>query len=113
MDLAYSLLIVFMLTTPLVYKELRIQVPNVAQRQASGQNNSYHSVGIDAAGHYFVNQLPVLRGELEAYFFSWSQSETEVVVEIQADADLPYQKVADIVDLLMRHRLKAVSLKVR
>ncbi len=114
MDLAYSLLIVFMLTTPLAYKQLQIQVPDVQKkRESEAQSKVYNTVSLDAQGRYFVNQIPVYWKELEAYCFTWSKADPMPIIEVEADAALAYQKVAEIIDLLKYYRLKSVSLKVR
>ncbi|MDR1665609.1 MAG: biopolymer transporter ExbD, partial [Puniceicoccales bacterium] len=113
MDLAYSLLIVFMLTTPLTYRHLKIQVPQTEKSRGASPRPLHHSVSLDESGSYFVHQLPLTWEELKAHFSAWSQTDPLPVVEIEADARLPYQKVAEVIDLLRQYRLKSVSLKVR
>lgn len=113
MDLAYALLIVFMLTTPLMYKHLKIDVPKVEKTKKITQETAMHSIGLDAEGRCFIQAMPVLQSELEAYCYAWSQEETLPTVEVEADGQLAYRRVAEVLDLLKFYRLKQVSLKVR
>lgn len=113
MDLAYSLLIVFMLTTPLMNKQIKINVPTVKNTKQLQDQDSECSIDIDENGRYFVNGMPVLQNELYSYCNIWSQRNPIPVVKLRADGTLQYQVIASTLDIIKFHGINKIALLVK
>jgi biopolymer transport protein TolR len=110
-DLGFTLLIIFMIATPLINQEQTIPV-NLPQESKSAQqkpDKSTHFVAIslDAKGNlYFessptIVSLPELRSRLRGY----ATSPNPPVVRIRGDAHVPYEKVVALMDELKKANL--------
>jgi biopolymer transport protein ExbD len=97
-DVALSLLVIFMLTTPMLQTSLDIKLP---QGKGSGQINEPKNVveiGIDKAGLIYLNGKLVakknLKRELE------SQLKKGSIATVRADGQVVYDHVAYVLDIL-------------
>lgn len=114
-DLAFSLLIIFMITTPVIEQYNRINLPeqsSVSKQPPPPIDDQY--ITIDEQGFYFWGKEPVAESELKARLDEISLSEkTAPTIHIRGDRALPYQKVINVVNLLKERNLTKLSLDTR
>ncbi len=114
-DLAFCLLIIFMITTPVIEQYNRINLPeqsSSARQPPPPVDDQY--VTIDADGNYFLGTKPVSDAQLRARLDQIAGGEGPMpTVHIRADRALPYQKVIDVVNLLKERNLNKLSLDTR
>ena len=114
-DLAFSLLIIFMITTPVIEQYNRVNLPD--QSSSSKQppppvEDKY--ITIDAEGRFFWGKEPLVLSELKSRLDSLSNSEGPApTIHIRGDKSLPYQRVIDVVNLLKERNLTKLSLDTR
>jgi biopolymer transport protein ExbD len=114
-DLAFSLLIIFMITTPVIEQYNRVNLPD--QSSSSKQppppvEDKY--ITIDAEGRFFWGKEPLVLSELKLRLDSLSNSESPApTIHIRGDKSLPYQRVIDVVNLLKERNLTKLSLDTR
>ena len=114
-DLAFSLLIIFMITTPVIEQYNRINLPeqSSSSRQPPPPIDDQY-ITIDKDGFYFWGEEPVPMQELESRLDRLSSSQGPVpTIHIRGDRSLPYQKVIDVVNLLKERNLTKLSLDTR
>ena len=114
-DLAFSLLIIFMITTPVIEQYNRIDLPD----QPSDQDQSLPEIEdefitIDAQGTYHWGQVKVSKVELEARLDRIAASSGEQpVIHLRGDRSLRYQKIFDVINMLKARNLTKLSLDTK
>jgi biopolymer transport protein ExbD len=114
-DLAFSLLIIFMITTPVIEQYNRIDLPN--QNSDSNQKPPEQEdkfITIDASGDYNWGQDSVSRAELESLLDQVAQGEGEQpTIHLRGDRTLPYQEIMDVINMLKSRNLTKLSLDTK
>jgi biopolymer transport protein ExbD len=70
-------------------------------------------LAIDPGGQFFWGTEAVADTEMEARLDLVSETEEPPVVQIRADAGLPYQRVVDLLDLVKGAGLSKISLETK
>ncbi len=110
-DLAFSLLIIFMVTTPLLEQSIPLKLP-IQSRQTENvsQETKVQTISIDAKGHIAWGKVVVDFDRLETILAQESLTLKDTIIHLRADATLPYQQVIRILDLLKKYHLSKISL---
>lgn len=114
-DLAFSLLIIFMITTPVIEQYNRIDLPD----QPSEQDQPLPEIDdefitIDAEGTYHWGQVKVSKDELEERLDRIAASSGEQpVIHLRGDRSLRYQKIFDVINMLKTRNLTKLSLDTK
>ncbi|MEC8012913.1 MAG: biopolymer transporter ExbD [Verrucomicrobiota bacterium] len=114
-DLAFSLLIIFMITTPVIEQYNRIDLPD----QTTNENQpppemDDQFITIDSDGAYHWGQNKVSKFELEAKLDEIASSQEEQpVIHIRGDKSLRYQKIFDVINMLKARNLTKLSLDTK
>jgi biopolymer transport protein TolR len=107
-DLAFVLLIVFMIATPLIHQEqtIPVQLPTVAKapQPKTDREERFVSVGVDASGRFYVESrtTPVSLPDLQTRLRAYAAESKPPVIRIRGDATVPYQKVAELLNEVSR-----------
>lgn len=110
-DLAFALLIIFMITTPLLEQTIALELPLENQhQQASRDDTQFQTVSIRGDGKVFWGDEPVSLAKLDELLAAVSVSANPPVISIRADHRLPYQKVIEVIDLVKGNDLTRISL---
>ena len=114
-DLAFSLLIIFMITTPVIEQYNRIDLPDQAPGPIQPPPEiEDRFITIDAKGKYQWGKDSVSKGELEGRLDAIAESAGEQpTIHIRGDRSLPYQKVIDVVNMLKERNLTKLSLDTK
>jgi len=113
-DLAFSLLIIFMITTPVIEQYNRINLPeqNSSAKQPPPPVDDQF-ITIAENGSYYWGNDAVSPSELNLRLDSLSGKPPSPTVHIRADRSLPYQNVIDVVNLLKERNLTKLSLDTK
>ena len=101
-DLGFTLLIIFMIATPLIQQEQTIPVhlPTIAKlpSQRPDKDDRFVAVGVDAIGNFYVDNRtkPVSLVELRSRLRAYAAEARPPVIRIRGDPKVPYQKVAEL-----------------
>lgn len=110
LDLAFVLLVIFIITTPQLSNDLEMNLPSAKKDKPPGPPPKINRIVVDAAGKITLNdqafELPVLKQTLVA--MKKDDPETSVVVKGSSDAD--YQKVINVLDALQQADITKVGL---
>ncbi len=110
-DLAFALLIIFMITTPLLEQSISLELPVESPKtQDQSDQPRFQTISIDGQGIYYWNTRPVTLVELSGLLENLSRQPKPAVLNIRADASLPYQKVISLIDLIEENHLSEISL---
>ena len=114
-DLGFTLLIIFMIATPLIQQEqtIRVNLPGESKstQQKPDKSLEHHAVLIEADGRYHVDTdtatltLPQLKNKLQ----SFTRGKDKIVVHIRGDDAVPYGKVVKVIDELKKLDLLSIA----
>ena len=112
-DLAFALLIIFMITTPLLEQSIRINLPTESLHAQPAPETNVETISIDSRGRIFWGDEQVDKSRLNAKLRQASLGVEPPVISIRADESLRYQHVIDVIDLVKDNNLKRISLPTR
>jgi len=96
-DVMLVLLVIFMVVTPLIHQELRIELPVSKASQDVTEPRQVHLTAA-ADGTLLLNDTPVARDELESALRALYAARDDSTIFLQADRGLPYATVVDLMD---------------
>ena len=119
LDLAFVLLVIFMIATPLIHQEqtIPVQLPVESPRAqaAPDRDTRFVAITVRADGTYLIDadgNRPLsardLPGRLAALAVV-APGAKQPVIRIRADADVPYQRVVTLMDELKKAQLERIS----
>ena len=99
LDLAFVLLIIFVITTPLLEKGLDLQLPKgIGQPDKPLVKKNIRTVEVSLAGNYVLDHRPMKLDQVTRVLETESRSNPNLLVFIRADENTKYKLVAEIID---------------
>ena len=111
LDLAFVLLIIFVITTPLLEKSIELKLPHGGQTEKKLDKNDIATVEITSTGIYKLYKQRMYLSQLLARLSGDYRSNPNLVVYIRADKDCRYDLVAQVIDGCQRNGLTRYSLR--
>jgi biopolymer transport protein ExbD len=112
LDLAFVLLIIFVITTPLLEKGFKLNLPKVdgASDQRVDREN-VRTVEIDARGNFMLNRRAMPAAQIEQELKTVYNTNKNLVVFIRADKDGKVDQFADIINRCVRNDITKFSFR--
>jgi len=111
LDLAFVLLIIFVIPTPLLEQSLPLKLPQGGQPDVPLDPRLVRTVEITAQGVYVLDRRPLRLDQLEAVLAAEYRANPNLGVYIRADENGPYKHVAALLDRCLRHGITRFSLR--
>ncbi len=111
-DVMLVLLVIFLITAPFMGNALRLDLP-AAQAPLSPEVSNSLSLSLDRQGAVFINDKPVATEALPAVLAMQASDDATIEVQLRADQNVPYGRVAEIMGLLQKAGLTKVALAVQ
>src|SRR5215472_17584616 len=109
LDLAYVLLVIFIIMTTATVQGIKVNLPK-ASAQPSLAENKTKAISITADGTIYLDTFPVTMQELERLLRQYKAANPSLPVIIKADSTIQYQRVVDILDLCGRLEITQLGL---
>jgi biopolymer transport protein ExbD len=109
LDLAYVLLVIFIIMTTAAVQGIKIDLPK-ASSTVSLSKPKTKAITINNNGDVFLDAYPVTLPDLENRLRTAKATEPDFPIVVRGDAAVQYQKVMDVLDLLRRLDLNKVGL---
>jgi biopolymer transport protein ExbD len=109
LDLAFVLLIIFMITTPLMEKSAPVILPSDKQAPNAIDPSLVQSVSITKDAEILLNSEAVTLDQLEARLIELKQTHTEIAVAIRSHKELQVQKLVDVLAAVQRAGITKVG----
>jgi biopolymer transport protein ExbD len=109
LDLAYVLLVIFIIMTTATVQGIRVNLPKASAQPSLAQNKT-KAISITADGTIYLDTFPVTLPELENLLRQYKSANPDLPVIIKADAGIQYQRVVDVLDLLGRLEISQLGL---
>jgi biopolymer transport protein ExbD len=113
LDLAFVLLIIFMITTPLLENSMSLIIPSSAAKNSAVTTSLVQTIAIDRNEAIRLNNKPVELDALTAQLAEMKRANADVAVVIRPDRDLPVQKLITLMDALQRAQIMKVGIATR
>lgn len=112
LDLAFVLLIIFVITTPLLEKGLDVRLPKLnAQPDKPLDKQDVRTVDIDTRGNYAMNRRVLKLDQLTAQLVQDLKYNPNLVVYIRADENSKTKDLAALIDACQRNGITRYSLR--
>ncbi|MGD0253770.1 MAG: biopolymer transporter ExbD [Verrucomicrobiota bacterium] len=111
LDLAFVLLIIFVITTPLLEQSINLKLPRGGQPDKSVNKHDIRTVEISNTGVYALDKQRMPFNELMARLAAESRTNPNLIVYIRADEDGPYKNVAALFDGCQRYGITRYSIR--
>jgi len=113
LDLAFVLLIIFMITTPLLENSVNLIIPSSAAANAPVKAGQVQTISIDRREAIKLNDKAVTPADLTARLAELKKANPDVAIVIRPDRDLPVQKLIALMDALQRAQISKVGIATK
>jgi biopolymer transport protein ExbD len=109
LDLAFVLLVIFIITTPQLSNDLEMNLPS-AKKNKPAVPPRINRIIVDTTGRITLNDKPVELPALKQTLFAMKADDPETTVVVKGAGDVDYQKVISVLDLLQQADITKVGL---
>jgi len=109
LDLAFVLLVIFIITTTPVINDLEVDLPAAAKRPKDAKPKVNY-VTVEAGGKMFLNKDEVDLAVLQEKLVALRLDDPEVNVVVRGSARTKYQHIVDVMDVLQQANVGKVNL---
>jgi biopolymer transport protein ExbD len=113
LDLAFVLLIIFMITTPLIENSMDLIVPTSSTANTEVNPSEVRIVSIDKDGSLQLDDEPITAIALEEELVSLKATAPELAVAVRPHNTLPIQDFISVMDILKRVGISKVGVMTR
>ena len=106
LDLAFVLLIIFVITTPLLEKSIELKLPRGGQTEKKIDRSDIATVEITSTGVYALNKQRLQLPQLIKRLTGESRSNPNLIVYIRADKDSRYDLLAQLLNTCQNNGIK-------
>ena len=110
LDLAFVLLVIFIITTPQLSNDLEMNLPSPRKEKAPSPPPKINRIAVDAAGQIFLNDQPMALPALKQTLVTMKSADPDTTVVVRGAADIDYQKVIGVLDALQLADITKVGL---
>jgi biopolymer transport protein ExbD len=111
LDLAFVLLIIFIITTPLLEQSINLKLPHGGQPDTRIDKRNIRTVEVSTTGVYALDKQRMSLGQLTARLAAEFRSNPNLIVYIRAEKTSPYENVAAVLDGCQRNGITRYSLR--
>ena len=113
LDLAFVLLIIFMITTPLLESSVNLVIPSSGEKNPAVNASQVQTISIDRTETIKFNNQVVDPETLTAQLIELKRTNPDVAVVIRPDRELPVQKLIALMDALQRAQIMKVGIATK
>jgi biopolymer transport protein ExbD len=110
LDLAFVLLVIFIITTPQLSNDLEMNLPSPQKEKPPSPPPKINRIVVDTAGRITVNDQPVELPGLKPILLAMKAGDPETTVVVKGAADVDYQRVIGVLDALQQADITKVGL---
>ena len=113
LDLAFVLLIIFMITTPLLENNMNVVIPSSGAPNPPINSSQVQTISIDRSDVIQFNNQIVDPETLTRQLLALKQTNPDVAIVIRPDRELPVQKLVSLMDTLQRAQITKVGIATK
>jgi biopolymer transport protein ExbD len=112
LDLAYVLLVIFVIMTTATVQGMRVNLPKAGPAKSLAKSTT-KAVTVTQDGKVFLDTIPVTLAELQQRLLQQKALTPDFPVVVRGDGGVQYQSVIDVLDLLGRLNITTVGLATK
>ena len=112
LDLAYVLLVIFVIMTTATVQGMRVNLPKASPAKSLAKPTT-KAITVTQEGKIFLDTIPVTLAELEQRLGQQKAITPEFPVVVRGDGQVQYQNVVDVLDLLAKLNITTVGLATK
>ena len=109
LDLAFVLLVIFIITTTPVVNDLDLQLPAAAKQEKDPPRKANY-VTVDSTGRIYLNKMEMDATALQAQLAALRAADPDLSVIVRGDARTKYERIVAILDQLQQANVVKVDL---
>jgi len=109
LDLAYVLLVIFIIMCTAAVQGIKVDLPKASASQPLSQPKT-KVIAIDNAGQVSIDAIPVSMSELEQQLRNALANDAELPVILRGDRAVQYDKVMAVLDLCSKLGISSIGL---
>lgn len=113
LDLAFVLLIIFVIATPLLEQGMKLELPDGGAADTAVKRDDVRTVEVSRQGQYLLDRKPMLLEELEEELKRAHDQNPDTVVYIRADQHGFNKDLYAVIDACQRNGLTKFSLRTK
>ncbi len=111
LDLAFVLLVIFIITTPQLSNDLEMNLPSPKSKAPpAAKPPKIHRIQVDSAGNITLNDQRIQPDALKPTLVALKNSDPEASVVVRGAPDVDYQRVVLVLDALQQADITKVGL---
>ncbi len=112
LDLAYVLLIIFIIMTTAAVQGMKVNLPQSSSTQSLAKPTT-KAITITADGRIFLDTIPVSMADLQTRLVADEAATPDFPVVVSGDGQASYQTIMNVLDLLGRLNIQSVGLATK
>ena len=113
LDLAFVLLIIFMITTPLLENSVNLVIPSSGAANAPVNPAQVQTISIDRTDAIRLNNQQIDPKTLATRLAELNRANPDVAIVSRPDRELPVQKLVSLMDTLQRAQITKVGIATK
>lgn len=109
LDLAFVLLVIFIITTAPAVNDMNISLPTAASRPKDAAAKVNY-ITVDNVGKIFLNTVEMSEAELLRTLVEFRKQDPDLNVVVRGDSRIQYQKIVGVLDVLVSANVSKVGL---
>lgn len=109
LDLAYVLLVIFIIMTTASVQGITVNLPKASAAPSIAKPKT-KAISITADGTIYLDAYPVTLQELENLLRQYKGQDPSLPVIVKADSTIQYQRVVDVLDLMGKMEITQLGL---
>jgi biopolymer transport protein ExbD len=106
LDLAFVLLIIFVITTPLLEQSLELKLPKGGRPDRPLNERDFHTVEVSPKGYYMLDGKQMALAQIEKAVVADARVNPNLVLRIRADKATPFDLVFQVTDMCVNNAIK-------
>ena len=109
LDLAFVLLVIFIITTIPPVEDKDLKLPAAAKNQKDPPRKALY-ISVDAKGELFLNRYPVRFDDLLGELLKLRNADPDLNIIVRGDAKTHYKQIRDVLDLCQQANVPKLEL---
>ncbi len=110
LDLAFVLLVIFIITTPQLSNDLELNLPSPKKNNTPKSPPKINRIQVDVTGKVTLNDQPIELPALKQTLVAMKSSDPDTSVVVRGAAAVDYQRVISVLDMLQQAEITKVGL---
>jgi biopolymer transport protein ExbD/biopolymer transport protein TolR len=106
LDLAFVLLIIFVITRPMLEGSVKVQLPESDQGSNKIDSHNVVLVEITFDGRYWLERSSISVAQLELDLIAKARQNPKLIVDIRGDKRVAWESVMRVLDICLRNKIQ-------